>query len=98
MTTTSSAFYLSLRKPTFRWRPSLLLFVRTLPLHIPDHQPKPLVLRFAFALILAINLLLGFTVFQQGRTIESQGKLIHSLMHDSLELQVVRTHLLQQKN
>jgi hypothetical protein len=72
--------------------------VTTLPLHIPNHQPKPLVLRFAFVLILGINLLLGFTVFQQGRTIESQGKLIHSLMHDSVELQFMRAHLLQQKN
>ena len=70
----------------------------SLPLHIPNHQPKPLLWRLALALIVVANLLLGFTVMQQARTIESQGALIHTLMQDSQELHVVRTHLLRQKD
>ena len=55
-------------------------------------------LRLSLALIVVANLLLGFTVLQQARTIESQGALIHTLMQDSQELHVVRTHLLRQEN
>jgi hypothetical protein len=64
---------------------------------VPNHQPKPLVLRLFLILIVAVNLLLGWTVIQQGRTIDSQGKLIHVLMRDSMELNAVRQQLLHQK-
>lgn len=70
----------------------------SIPLHIPNHQPGPLVLRLFLALIVAVNLLLGWTVMQQNRTIESQGKLIHSLMRDSMELNAVRSRVLRQGN
>jgi hypothetical protein len=71
--------------------------VSTLPFHVPNHQPKPLVLRLFLILIVAVNLLLGWTVIQQGRTIDSQGKLIHVLMRDSMELNAVRQQLLHQQ-
>jgi hypothetical protein len=64
---------------------------------VPNHQPKPLVLRLFLILIVAVNLLLGWTVIQQGRTIDSQGKLIHVLMRDSMELNAVRQQLLHQQ-
>lgn len=35
---------------------------------------------------------------QQNRTIETQRKLIHTLMHDSMELNAVRNRVLHQGN
>lgn len=55
-------------------------------------------LRLFLMLIVVVNLLLGWTVMQQGRTIDSQKKLIHVLMRDSLELNAVRQHILHQLN
>lgn len=68
------------------------------PSTFPNHQPKPLVLRLLLALIVIVNLLLGWTVMQQDRTIESQRKLIHTLMRDSMELNAVRNRLIHQGN
>ena len=70
----------------------------SLPFHVPNHQPKPLVSRLFLALVVIVNLLLGWTVIQQGRTIETQRKLIHTLMRDSMELYVVRNRLTHQGN
>jgi hypothetical protein len=72
--------------------------VLSIPLHIPNHQPGPLVLRLFLVLIVVVNLLLGWTVMQQNRTIESQRQLIHTLMRDSMELNAVRSRVLHQKN
>jgi hypothetical protein len=86
-------------EPPFRTAGLLNLCAFTsLPFHVPNHQPRPLVLRLFLALIVIVNLLLGWTILQQDRTIESQRKLIHTLMHDSMELNAVRNQLIHQAN
>jgi hypothetical protein len=72
--------------------------VLSIPLHIPNHQPGPLVLRLSLIVIVLVTLLLGWTVMQQNRTIETQRKLIHTLMRDSMELNAVRNRVLHQGN
>ncbi len=74
-------------------------FLTSLRISAPDYQrARNVLLRHSLAILLCLmSLLASLTIFEQGRTIDSQRNLIHQLFQDSLELNAAKMKLAQRR-